>query len=95
MPGKGKPFEKGKASGKPKGAENKVSRAAKELFLEIMESQVDNIEASLSAIREKDHAKYLEVLSKFFPYFIPKKLDISTPKEGIKINITRKIVNGS
>lgn len=87
----GKPFTKGN-NGKPKGAENKTTKAARELFVEIMEGEVDNIKESLQTIRKKDHAKYLEVLSKFFPYFIPKKLDISTPKDGIQVNINRKVV---
>jgi hypothetical protein len=77
--------------GKPKGAENKTTKAAKELFVQIMEGQVDNIQESLERIREKDPGKYLEVLSKFFPYFIPKKMEIDTP-EGFNIKITRKVV---
>jgi hypothetical protein len=79
MPGKGKPFEKGKAPGKPKGATNKVDKAAKELFLEIMEGEVDNIKEALETVRKKDKAKYLEVLSKFMPYFIAKKVDVNLP----------------
>lgn len=86
----GKKFEKGNA-GKPKGAENKTTKAAKELFVSIMEGQVGHIESSLDEIRVKDPAKYLEVLSKFYPYFIPKKVEIDTP-EGIKLTVTRKVV---
>ena len=86
----GKKFEKGN-SGKPKGAENKTTKAAKELFVSIMEGEVDNIKASLDKIRVKDPGKYLEVLSKFFPYFIPKKLEIDTP-EGLNIRVTRRVV---
>lgn len=86
----GKKFEKGNA-GKPKGAENKTTKAAKELFVSIMEGEVDNIKASLDKIRVKDPGKYLEVLAKFFPYFIPKKLEIDTP-EGLNIKVTRRVV---
>jgi hypothetical protein len=84
----GKKFTKGNA-GKPKGAENKTTKAAKELFVSIMEGQVENIEASLETIRKKDPGRYLEVLSKFFPYFIPKKLEIDTPTELI-VNVKRR-----
>jgi hypothetical protein len=73
-------FKKGNP-GKPKGAENKLTKEARELFLSIMEGQVDHIEESLTEIRKTDHAKYLEVLSKFFPYFIPKKLDVNMPNQ--------------
>lgn len=65
--------------GKPKGAENKTTKAAKELFLSIMEGQVGNIQESLDKIRKKDDARYLEVLSKFYPYFMPKKLEVDKP----------------
>jgi hypothetical protein len=82
-------FKKGNP-GKPKGAENKITRAAKELFLSIMEGQVDHVKASLDKIRKKDPARYLEILSRFFPYFMPKKLEVDTPKE-ITVNVRRFI----
>lgn len=81
-------FQKGN-KGKPKGAVNKATRQAKELFLEIMDGEVDNIKNSLDELRKKDKGRYLEVLSKFFPYFIPKKVEIDTPGE-IVINVKRK-----
>lgn len=73
-------FTKGN-TGKPQGAENKTTKAARELFVEIMEGQVDNIQNALEEIRKKDKYKYLEVLSKFFPYFIPKKVDLTIPSQ--------------
>jgi hypothetical protein len=76
-------------SGKPKGAENKTTKAAKALFLGIMDGEVEHIKRSLDTIRAKDPAKYLEVLSKFFPYFMPKKLEIDTPTE-ITVNVKRR-----
>jgi hypothetical protein len=81
-------FKKGNP-GKPKGAMAKVNRQAKELFINIMEGEVDNIKNSLDELRTKDKGRYLEVLSKFFPYFIPKKVEIDTPSE-ITINVKRK-----
>jgi hypothetical protein len=77
--------------GKPKGAENKTTKAAKELFVSIMEGEVDHIKDSLEKVRKKDPAKYLEVLSKFYPYFMPKKLEVDTPT-GLNINVNRKII---
>jgi hypothetical protein len=77
--------------GKPKGAQNKTTKAARELFVSIMEGQQGYIEESLEKVRKKDPAKYLEVLSKFYPYFIPKKVELESP-EGIQINITRKVI---
>jgi hypothetical protein len=84
----GKKFVKGN-SGKPKGAENKTTKAAKELFVSIMEGEIDHIKDSLDKIRVKEPAKYLEVLSKFYPYFMPKKIEVDTPTELI-INVKRR-----
>lgn len=82
------PFKKGN-SGKPKGAETHVKKEARALFMDIMEGQVNHIEDSLEAVRKKDSARYLEVLSKLMPYFIPKKLEVDTPK-SLTINVCRK-----
>ncbi len=84
MPKESTQFKTGN-TGKPKGAETKTNKRARELFVEIMEGEVDNIKESLNEIRQKDKGKYLEVLSKFFPYFIPKKIDMTsdTPIEII------------
>jgi hypothetical protein len=84
----GKKFEKGNP-GKPKGSENKTTKAAKEIFISIMEGEVDHIKNSLDKIREKDPALYLTTLSKFYPYFMPKKLEVDTPSEII-VNVKRR-----
>jgi hypothetical protein len=83
-----KGFQKGNA-GKPKGAENKTNKAARELFLSIMEGQQGYIEESLAEVRKKDHAKFLELLSKFYPYFIPKKIELDTPT-NLTVNVKRR-----
>jgi hypothetical protein len=70
------PFKKGKSGnpkGKPKGSENKTTSEARQLFTSFMEGEVDKVKESFEKVRAKDHAKYLELLSKYFPYFIPKK----------------------
>lgn len=76
-------------NGKPKGAENKTTKRAKELFVQIMEGEVDHIKESLEKIRKKDPAMYLTTLSKFYPYFMPKKLEVDTPTEII-VNVKRR-----
>jgi len=75
--------------GRPKGAKDKTTTAAKELFMNIMEGEVDHIKQSLTELRKKDKAKYLDTLSKFFPYFIPKRIEIDTPKEMV-IHVKRR-----
>lgn len=76
-------------TGKPKGAENKTTRKAKELFVSIMEGEVDHIKTSLDKIRKSDPALYLATLSKFYPYFMPKKLEVDTPT-AITVNVKRR-----
>jgi hypothetical protein len=83
MPGKGKPFKKGEG-GKPKGAQSKVTKEARLLFIEIMQGQVPNVQTSLNNLKAKDDEKYLNCLSKLFPYFMPKKLDMTTDGEKIQ-----------
>ena len=75
--------------GKAKGTKNKVDREAKELFVAIMEKEIPHIETALAKLRNKKPDKYLDSLSKFFPYFKPKKLEVDTPGEMI-INVKRK-----
>lgn len=70
-------FKKGEAKGKPKGAVNKATQEAKELFVSIMQGEVDHIKDSLQKVRAKDPLNYLNVLSKYYPYFMPKQLDIT------------------
>lgn len=76
-------------SGKPKGAENKTTKAAKELFVAIMEGEVDHIKQSLDKIRKSDPALYLQTLSKFYPYFMPRKIEMDTPT-SITVNVKRR-----
>lgn len=75
------PISKGQVlnpNGRPLGSTNKKPNAARQLFIYIMEGQVSKIEEALKKVEEVDPAKYLELLSKFFPYFVPKKVDITT-----------------
>jgi hypothetical protein len=77
----GIPFEKGN-KGKPKGAVNKVTQQARELFVEFMEGEVDNVKNSFAIVRETDHSKYLDLMAKYFPYFIPKKAELDHTNKG-------------
>jgi hypothetical protein len=70
--------ESGNIKGKPKGTLNKDTLKGRELFLQIMEKQIDNVEDALNDVLKENPAKYLDILSKLFKYFMPEKMDLST-----------------
>lgn len=88
MPKEEGQFKKGNP-GKQPGTENKTTRDAKQLFLTIMEGEVDHIEKALETLREKNPDVYLTCLSKLFPYFMPKKLQVDIPTE-LTVNVKRR-----
>ena len=72
------PFKKGESgnpNGKPKGAKGKISSEARELFVQVMEGEMDNIRNSLGILRENNDEKYLKALSSLLPYFMPKQVE--------------------
>lgn len=75
-------FEKNNP-GKPKGAENKTTKKAKELVVDLVEFGLPKAKDKLEAI---DNPKeYLEVLAKFISYVVPKKSDIDITDTTIKV----------
>ena len=74
------PFKKGQsgnAKGRPKGANNKVTKESRDLFVKIMNGEVGHIEDALDALRSESSEKYLKALSSLFPYFMPKQQELS------------------
>ena len=81
------PFEKGQSgnpSGRKKGVANKATKEGRELFVKIMNGQVEHIEQELALLRESSGEKYLKALASLFPYFMPKMVETE-----IKINEPR------
>ena len=73
------PFVKGQSgnpAGRPKGSPNKVTAEKRELFLAVMEGQMDNIEDSLDRIREESDEKFIKALTGLLPYFLPKQQEV-------------------
>lgn len=72
------PFKKGESGnpkGKPVGLKNKITQEGRELFIKIMDGQVEHIEAELALLRESSGEKYLKALASLFPYFLPKMVE--------------------
>lgn len=88
-PGKGK---SNNPAGKPKGTQNKTTKEAHELFMLIMNRQVDSIEDALQKIREDDAEKYINALSKLLQYYMPRRSDVTSGDEKIAINLPDIII---
>lgn len=72
------PFEKGQSgnpAGRPKGAKDKLTSEARQLFVHVMEGEVQHIEDALDGLRNESSEKYIKALSSLFPYFMPKKVE--------------------
>ena len=89
-PGKGK---SNNPAGKPKGTPNKTTKEARELFIAIMNGQIEYITDALEKVRTESPSRYLDAISKLFQYTMPKQIDIKS--DGDKIGaIEVTIVNG-
>lgn len=79
------PFKKGKqkTGGKKLGTPNRTTKQAREIFVSIMNGEIDNIQDALKKIRVDSPAKYLDALSKLFQYTMPKQLDVTSDGESI------------
>jgi hypothetical protein len=64
-----------KGAGRPKGAGNKLTKEAREIFIETLEGQVPNIDKAFADVLAKNPAKYLELFAKYAQYFVPRKTE--------------------
>jgi hypothetical protein len=64
-----------KGAGRPKGAENKVTKAARDIFLETLEGQAPHIAAAFEEVRRDNPRAYLDLFAKYAQYFVPKKTE--------------------
>jgi anthranilate phosphoribosyltransferase len=85
-----------KAGKKSKRGEAKTTRQARELFMEIMNGEIDHIQTALAQIREKNPEKYLDTMSKLMKYYMPSQVEAGVTDgekhERIKINLGGQIV---
>ncbi len=70
-------FTKGNkhGQGRPKGSNNKVTAAAREMFLEVMEGEIEHVQEQLDCLRRESSRDYLKALAAFLPYFLPKQAE--------------------
>ena len=85
-------FKKGNEEGKgrPKGAENKITKEARDIFLETLEGQAPHIAKAFEEVRRDNPRAYLDLFAKYAQYFVPKKTENSHDLNG---EITQNIIN--
>jgi hypothetical protein len=72
------PFEKGQSgnpNGRPKGAKDKVTTEARQMFLGVMEGELHHVKGQLEALRHESARDYLKALAALLPYFLPKQTE--------------------
>jgi len=92
MPKGKKGFVKGQSgnpNGRNPGAPNKTTKEARELFVSIMNGEIENVQEALSKVLNDSPSKYLDALAKLLQYTMPKQVDITTEGEKITdVNVT-------
>ena len=89
------PFKKGqsKSGGREKGTRNQSTEKAKALFMDIMAGNVNKFKTALDYLYKQDKIKWLDIVNKFFPYYLPRQTDITSGGESIKPDINISVVN--
>jgi len=83
-------FKKGEISnpkGRKKGKGNASTEAIKSMVSELVRDGLELSKQKLSEIESPE--KYLDVISKFCQYVLPKHVDVKSDGEKIQINISK------
>jgi hypothetical protein len=72
------PFTSETANGRPKGAENKETKALREAIAAITNGSVEDLNSAFGEIRENNPAKFIELYLRLLEYTMPKLRSIDT-----------------
>tara|TARA_R110000744_G_scaffold372161_1_gene483682 strand:- start:1399 stop:1698 length:300 start_codon:yes stop_codon:yes gene_type:complete len=67
--------ESGNPKGREKGVENKITKEARDIFLETLEGQAPHIAKAFEEVRRDNPRAYLDLFAKYAQYFVPKKTE--------------------
>ncbi len=76
--------------GRKKGIPNRTTTQMRDMILQIVNSQLDNVAESLEHIREKDEAQFIKLTQKFAEMVLPKQQEIAVT-EAPKIDVEATI----
>lgn len=83
-------LKRGGSGGRPKGKPNRTTTAMREMIIDIVNSQLDNVYEALEEIREKDKAQFIKLTQKFAEMVLPKQQEIAltdTPTIDVEATI--------
>lgn len=83
-------LKRGGSGGRPKGKPNRTTTAMRDMIIDIVNSQLDNVKEALEEIREKDKAQYIKLTQKFAEMVLPKQQEIAltdTPTIDVEATI--------
>lgn len=84
-------LKRGGSGGRPKGKPNRTTTAMREMIIDIVNSQLDNVYDALEEIREKDKAQFIKLTQKFAEMVLPKQQEVAltnTPTIDIDATIS-------
>ena len=61
---------------RPQGSRNKTTNEARKLLNEVLEGEIGHVQDALEQVRKDSPAKYLDVVCKLLPYWIPKQMNV-------------------
>ena len=70
-------LKRGGSGGRPKGKPNRTTTAMREMIIDIVNSQLDNVYDALEEIREKDKAQFIKLTQKFAEMVLPKQQEVA------------------
>lgn len=67
-----KPAKRAPGPGRPKGMQNKATKASRELIALILDEEMPNIKTALAKVRKRYPTRYLDLLIRLMEFAVPK-----------------------